>query len=61
MKEIKGSILSQNDRRSQGGGPTGPGSLNPNATNDKNLIKKILFSLSESFSMFAYNSTREQQ
>ena len=25
MKELKGAILSQNHRRSQGGGPGGPG------------------------------------
>ena len=28
MKELKGAILSQNHRRSQGGGPGGPGSFN---------------------------------
>ena len=36
MKELKGSILSQNHWRSQGGGPRGPGPLNRNATIDKN-------------------------
>ena len=43
MKELKGAILSQNHRRSQGGGPGGPDPLNRNATNDKNLTKKVLF------------------
>ena len=43
MKELKGAILSQNHRRSQGGGPGGPGPLNRNATNDTNLTKKVLF------------------
>ena len=43
MKELKGAILSQNHRLSQGGGPGGPGPLNRNATNDANLTKKVLF------------------
>ena len=43
MKELKGAILSQNHGRSQGGGPGGPGPLNRNATNDKNLTKKPCF------------------
>ena len=43
MKERKGAILSQNHRRSQGGGPGGRGPLNQNATNDANLTKKVLF------------------
>ena len=43
MKELKGAILSQNHRRSQGGGPGGPGPLNRNATKDTNLTKKVLF------------------
>ena len=43
MKELKGAILSQNHRRSQGGGPGGPDPLNRNATNDTNLTKKVLF------------------
>ena len=43
MKELKGAILSQNHRRSQGGGPGGPRPLNRNATNDTNLAKKVLF------------------
>ena len=44
MQELKGAILSQNNRRSQRGGPPGgPGPLNRNATNDKNLTKKALF------------------
>ena len=43
MKELKGAILSQNHRRSQEGGPEGPGPLNRNATNDTNLTKKVLF------------------
>ena len=41
--QLKGAILSQNHRRSQGGGPEGPGPLNRNATNDTNLTKKALF------------------
>ena len=43
MKELKGAILSQNHKRSQGGGPGGPGPLNRNATNDTSLTKKVLF------------------
>ena len=43
MKELKGAILSQNHRRSQGGGPGGLGPLDRNATNDTNLTKKVLF------------------
>ena len=43
MKELKGAILSQNHRRSRGCGPGGPGPFNPNATNDTNLTKKVLF------------------
>ena len=43
MKELKSAILSKNHRRSQRGGPRGPGSLNRNATNDKNLTKKSCF------------------
>ena len=43
MKELKDAILSQNHRRSQEGGPGGPGLLNRNATNDTNLTKKVLF------------------
>ena len=43
MEELKGAILSQNHRRSQGCGPGGPGPLNRNATNDANLTKKALF------------------
>ena len=43
MKELKGAILSQNHRRSQGSGPGGPEPLNWNATNDKNLPKNTLF------------------
>ena len=61
MKELKGTILFQNLRRSQGGGPKGPGLLNWNATSDKNLPKNLVSSLSVSFSIFAYNSTRVQQ
>ena len=41
MKELKGTILSQNHRRSQGGGPGGPGPLNRNATDDKIYQKKL--------------------
>ena len=40
MKELKGAILSQNHRRSLGGGLGGLGPLNRNATIDKNLTKK---------------------
>ena len=61
MKELKGAILSQNHRRSQGGGPGGPGPLNCNATNDKNLTKSLVSSFSVSFCVFAYNNTRVQQ
>ena len=61
MKEFKGAILSQNHRCSQGGGSGGPGPLNQNATNDKNLAKSLVSSFSVSFSIFAYNSTRVQQ
>ena len=61
MKELKGAILSQNHRRSQGGGPEGPGPLNRNATNDTNLTKKPFLHLPVSFSIFEYNSTRVQQ
>ena len=43
MKELKGTILSQNHRRSQGSGTGGLGPLNQNATNDKNLTKKPCF------------------
>ena len=43
MKELKGAILSQNHRRSHGGSPGGPGPLNQNATNGKNLTKKPCF------------------
>ena len=42
MKEIKGAILSQNHRHSQGGGPRGPGPHNRNASNDKNLTKSLV-------------------
>ena len=42
MKKLKGTSLSQNHRRSQGGGLGGPCPLNLNAANDKNL-PKILF------------------
>ena len=43
MKELKGAILPQNHRRSQGGGGGGAGLLNRNATNDTNLTKKPCF------------------
>ena len=43
MKEIKGAIVSQNHRQSQGGGTGGLGPLNQNATNDTYLTKKVLF------------------
>ena len=43
MKELKGAILSQNHRRSQGSGQGDPGPLNRNATNDKSLTKKPCF------------------
>ena len=61
MKELKGAILFQNHRRSQEGGPGGPGPLDRNATNQKNLTKSLVSSFSVSFSIFAYNSTRGQQ
>ena len=56
MKELKGAILFQNHRRSQVGGPRGPGLLNWNATNDKNLTKNLVSSFSDSFSFLAHNS-----
>ena len=43
MQELKGAILSQNHRRSQGAGSGGPGPLNRNANNDKTLTKKPCF------------------
>ena len=43
VKNFKGAIWSQNHRRSQGHDSGGPGPLNSNATNDKNLTKKNLF------------------
>ena len=43
MKELKGAILSQNHRLSQGGGTGGPSPLNLNATNEKNFTKKPCF------------------
>ena len=61
MKELKGAILSQNHRRSQGDGPGGPGPFNRNAINDKNLAKSFVSSFSVSFSIFVYNSTRAEQ
>ena len=62
MKELKGAILSQNFRRSQIGGPRDPGSLNRNATNDKNLTKRPYFVVFSFFlpslrtTVHAYNS-----
>ena len=47
MKELKDAILSQNHRRSQGGGAGDPGPLNRNATNNKSLTRKpCLFNFS---------------
>ena len=43
MKELKGTILSQNYKRSQGCGPGGQGPLNLNATKSKKIVKKALF------------------
>ena len=43
MQELNGAILSQNHRRSQRGGPGGPGPLNRNEINDKILTKKPCF------------------
>ena len=43
MKERKGAMMSQNHRRSLGGGTGGPSPFNRNATNDKNLTKKPCF------------------
>ena len=43
MKELKDAILSQNHRRSHGGGSGDAGPLNRNATNDKSLTKKPCF------------------
>ena len=42
-KELKGAILSQNHRRSQGVGLGGQGLLNRNTNNDKNFTKKPCF------------------
>ena len=62
MQELKGTILSQNHRRSQGFGPGGPGPLNWNAINHKSLTKNpCFFIFSFFFSIFACNSTRVQQ
>ena len=61
IKELKGAILFQNHRRSQGVAQGAPGPLNRNATNDTNLKKSLVSSFSVSFSIFAYNSTRVQQ
>ena len=43
MKELKGAILSQNYRRSQGGGLKGPGPLKRTTTDDTNLTKTPCF------------------
>ena len=63
MKEIKGAILSQNHRRSQGGGgPRRPGPHNRNASNEKKIDKKALLfyfqfvSASLRTTVHAYNS-----
>ena len=61
MKQLKGAILSQGHRRSQGGGIGGPGPLIKMPPMTKFLQKKTCFSFSVSFSIFAYNSTRIQQ
>ena len=61
MQELKGAILSQNQRRSQRGGPGGPGPLNRNAINDKNFTKKPCFFIFGFFSIFESNNTRAQQ
>ena len=54
MQELKVAVLSQNHRRSQGGDPGGPESINRNASNNKNLTKNLL----SSFSVFFLGSLR---
>ena len=61
MKELKGAILCQNHRRSQGvaQGARDPSIEMPPMTKfDK---KSFVSSFSVSFSIFVYNSTRVQQ
>ena len=60
-ERIKSATLSQNHRRSQGGGTGGLRPLNRNATNDKNLTKNLVSSFPVSFSIFAFNSTGVRQ
>ena len=61
MKELKGMILSQNHRRSQG---VAQGARAPSIEMlpmTKIYQKNLVSSFSVSFSIFAYNSTRVQQ
>ena len=57
MKKRKGAILSQNHRRSQGGGPGCPVPLNRNATNDTNLTKKKVLFLHFQFLLASLRTT----
>ena len=61
MKELRGAILSQNHWRSQGvaEGIGAPSIKMPPMT--KICQKSLVSSISVSFSIFAYNSTRVQQ
>ena len=61
VKEIKGAILFQNHRRSQGGaqGAQAPSIEMPSMT--KIWQKSLVSSFSVSFSIILYNSTRVQQ
>ena len=60
MKELRGAILSQNHRRSQGvsEGTRAPSIKMPPMA--KIYQKSLISSFSVSFSVFAYNSTRVQ-
>ena len=61
MKELNGTILSQNHRRSQGGGPGGLGPSIEMPPMTKIDQKNFVSSFSVSFSIFAYNSARVQK
>ena len=61
MKVLKGTILSQNFWRSQGGGPGGPALSIETPPMTKIYQKNLVSSFLVSFSILAYNSTRVQQ
>ena len=62
MKELTSAILSQNHRRSQEGGPCGPGPPQLKCYQRQKFDKKsLVFSFLASFRIFAYNSTHAQQ